>query len=68
MKTLDQALSIIRESKSFEFEDGEHGPTVLVIRNYYSGEALRLDLAYIDEEILEALQVEDYDEEEDYEQ
>lgn len=66
MKTLDQALDIIRGSKRFEFEDGANGSTVLVITGYYTGKTLRLDLANIDEEILDTLQVEPYDEDEDY--
>ena len=68
MKTLNEALDIIRGSKQFDFEYGGNGSTVLVITGYYTGERLRLDLANIDDEILDTLQVEPYrdDEEEDY--
>lgn len=66
MKTLDQALDIIRGGKNFEFEYGENGSTVLVITGYYTGSTLRLDLANIDEDILDTLQVERYNEDEDY--
>lgn len=68
MKTFEQAMNIIQGSKRYEFEDGMFGPTVLVITDYYSGERLSLDLANLDEETLELLQVEDFDEEEVFEQ
>lgn len=69
MKTLDEALTIIRGSKQYEFAYGENGSTVLVITGYYTGERLRLDLGNIDEEILDALQVEKSSwDEEDYEE
>lgn len=62
MKTINEAFEIITGSKRFNFEYGEHGSTVLVISSYYTGEELRLDLGNINEEILEALQVEESNE------
>lgn len=68
MKTLDQALRIIEGSKQFDFVEGQNGCTVLEIINYFTGERLRLDLAYIDDEILDSLQVEETEEvEEEFE-
>lgn len=70
MKSLQEALSIIWGSKQFEFDYGDNGSTVLVITSYYNGDTLRLDLGNIDDEILDALQVEapDYtDDEDEYE-
>lgn len=67
MKSLEEALSIIRGSKLFSFESGENGSTILVITGYRSGKTLKLDLANITNSMLNELQVEDendYDEEE----
>ena len=66
MKTLYEARNIIRNSKRYEFVDGDNGCTVLVITDYYSGEEVRLDLSNIDQDILDALQVEEEDEQEEY--
>lgn len=57
MKTFEEAKYLIESSKRFDFEDGPNGTTILTITNYYSGEKLFLDLAKIDEETLEKLQV-----------
>lgn len=65
MKDLRQALGIISGSKQFNFEYGDNGRTVFVIKSYHTGEELRLDLANITEDILEELQIE-RNNEEDY--
>lgn len=57
MKNLSEALYIIRNSKRFDFEEGPNGTTILTITNYNDGQKLYLDLAKIDEGILEQLQV-----------
>lgn len=54
MKNLQEALRIIRGSKEFSFEG-----SVLVIRGYYTGEVLRLDLGELDEDTLDLLQVDE---------
>lgn len=66
MKTLPEVLSILRGSKQFDFEYGNHGCTVLVITNYYTGEKVRLDLGNITEEMLDELQVELNEENDSY--
>lgn len=58
MKTLEEALRIIDGSKQFSFEYGDNGNTVLVITGYRTGETLRLDLAYLTQDMLDELQVE----------
>ena len=57
MVSLAEALYLIRNSKRFDFEEGPNGMTILAISNYYTGRKVYLDLAKIDEEILEKLQV-----------
>ena len=57
----NEAMRIINGSKEFYFEGTE-----LTIKGYYNGKAIKLDLANLDEEMLEQLQPEDdneYDEE-----
>ena len=57
----NETMKIINGSKEFYFEG-----SVLTIKSYYSGKAVKLDLANLDEEMLEQLQPEDdneYDEE-----
>jgi len=62
MKTLDEALQIVRGSKQFTF----NGST-LEVTGYYTGETLRLDLSKLDEDILNALQVDDdYNEDDEW--
>lgn len=56
---IKEFLKIVNGSKEFRFEG-----SVLEIRSYYGGEAVKLDLARIDEEMLEQLI---YEEEEDFE-
>lgn len=50
----NEAMRIINGSKEFYFEG-----TVLTIKGYYNGKAIKLDLANLDEEMLEQLQPED---------
>ena len=60
-----QFLKIINGSKEFRF----YG-SVLEVKGYYTGETVKLDLARIDEEMLDQLifnDEDDDDEEEDYE-
>lgn len=54
---------ILNGSKQYEFEYGENGMTVLKVSNYYTGESIKLDLYHLDEEMLENIMVEDYEEE-----
>ncbi len=66
MKSLEEASAIIRGSKQFSFESGDNGNTILVITGYCTGETLKLDLANLNEDMLDELQVEyenDYEEE-----
>ena len=54
-------LEIINGSKSFKFEDGEHGSTILVLTNYYSGETIKLDLALLSEKSINKILIVDGD-------
>lgn len=55
-------MRILGGSKRFDFECNENGYScILVVSNYHSGEEVRLDLSKLDNEMLEALQVEDND-------
>lgn len=57
----NEAMRIINGSKEFYFKG-----SVLTIKSYYTGKEIKLDLANLDEEMLEQLQPEDdneYDEE-----
>lgn len=52
-------MRILGGSKHFDFECNENGYScILVVSNYHSGEEVRLDLSKLDNEMLEALQVE----------
>ena len=65
MKNLNEVMLILGVCKRFDFEYNENGYTcILVVSSYHSGEELRLDLSKLDNEMLEALQVEDNDNEE----
>lgn len=68
MKTLKEVLNIINGSKSYEFEYNEVGrSTVLVITDYYTSKSVKLDLSLLNEEMLEALQIdEEIEEGEDF--
>lgn len=46
----DDAMRILRGSKEYAFED-----TVLVVRSYYTGDEIRLDLDNLTDEMLEEL-------------
>lgn len=61
MKTLDEALKILRGSKQFTM----NGST-LEVTGYYTGETLMLDLSRMDEDMLNRLQVDEGDEEEEW--
>lgn len=63
MKNLIETQAIINSSKTFDFEySTESGRnTILEVTDYHTGERVRLDLSRLDEEMLEALQVEDPD-------
>lgn len=64
MKEMDLLKEILAGSKEYSFEYGNNGMTVLKIKGYYTGKTIKLDLSYINEEMLsELLVVED---EEDY--
>lgn len=52
-------LQTVKGSKQYEFEG-----SVLTITNYRTGERVRLDLAKMDEDMLEALTPDDDEEEE----
>lgn len=56
---INEVMRIINGSKEFYFEG-----SVLTIKSYYSGKAVKLDLAKLDEDMLEQLQPDDED---DYE-
>ena len=56
----DRFQSILNNSKEFNFECG----SILVIRDYHTGEAIRLDLSQLDEEAFDSIVVK---EDEDYE-
>lgn len=59
MKNLNEVMRILGGSKHFDFECNENGYScILVVSNYHSGEEVRLDLSKLDNEMLEALQVE----------
>ena len=58
---LYKALKIISGSKRYDFD----GDTILTISDYYTGDAVRLDLSRLTEDILDELIVEDEDEEDD---
>ena len=60
MRTLNEVISIIRGSKSYEF----NGP-ILTITSYYGGESVKLDLSLLNEEILDQLQYEEEDEDDE---
>ena len=65
MKNLNKVMRILGGSKRFDFEYNENGYSgILVVSSYHSGEEVRLDLSKRDDEMLEALQVEDKDNEE----
>ena len=65
MKNLNEVMRILGGSKRFDFEYNENGYSCnLVVSSYHSGEEVRLDLSKLDNEMLEALQVEDNDNEE----
>ena len=65
MKHLNEVMRILGGSKRFDFEYNENGHScILVVSSYESGEEVRLDLSKLDNEMLEALQVEDKDNEE----
>ncbi len=62
---IKEFLKIVNGSKEFGFKG-----SVLTIRGYYTGETVKLNLANIDEEMLEQLiyeEEEEEEEEEDYE-
>lgn len=62
MKNLNKVMRILGGSKRFDFEYNENGYScILVVSSYHSGEEVRLDLSKLDDEMLEALQVEDKD-------
>lgn len=62
MKNLNEVMRILGGSKRFDFECNENSYScILVVSNYHSGEEVRLDLSKLDNEMLEALQVEDND-------
>lgn len=54
---IKEVMRIINGSKEFYFEG-----SVLTIKSYYSGKAVKLDLAKLDDDMLEQLQPEDEDE------
>lgn len=60
MKTISEVMRILGGSKQFEFERNEDGYScVLVITSYYSGEQVKLDLSRLTPDMLDALQVEE---------
>lgn len=65
MKNYDETMSIINGSKQFKFEysDDCGCPTVLVVTDYYTGESVKLDLSRLTPEMLEALQVDNSEDE-----
>ena len=63
MKNLNEVMRILGGSKRFEYNENGYS-CILVVSSYHSGEEVRLDLSKLDNEMLEALQVEDNDNEE----
>ena len=57
----NEAMRIINGSKEFYFEG-----SVLTIKSYYTGKAIKLDLANLDEDMLEQLQPEPEDDGEEW--
>lgn len=57
MATNDDLQRILRRSKEFTFEG-----TVLVIRDYYTGQTVKLDLECVTNEMFEDLVYEDEEE------
>ena len=65
MKNLNEVMRILGGSKRFDFEcKWERIFLYSSSFSYHSGEEVRLDLSKLDNEMLEALQVEDNDNEE----
>lgn len=66
MKNYNEAMAIMKASKTYEFDYSEECgyDTVLEVTDYRTGERVRLDLSRLTEEMLNALQVSDG---EDYE-
>lgn len=60
MIELRTALQIINGSKEYSFKG-----TILTVKNYYTGQAIKLDLGRLTEEILEELQPEPDEEDEE---
>lgn len=53
-------MRILGGSKQFEFERNENGYScVLSVTSYYSGEQVKLDLSRLTPDMLDALQVEE---------
>lgn len=61
MVELRKALQIINGSKEYKFEG-----TILTVKNYYTGQAIELDLGKLTEEILEELQPEPEEEDDEW--
>lgn len=62
MKTIEETMYILAESKLFDFGYNENGQmTVLTVTNYSSGESVSLDLSRLTPAMLDELQVEDSD-------
>lgn len=57
----DKFVSILNRSKEFSFEDG----TILVLRDYHTGEKIKIDLSQLDEEAFEEMLVRDEEDDED---
>lgn len=60
MCPFDKFISIINNSKEFSFEYG----TILVLRDYRTGEKIKIDLANLNEDAFEEMYINEDDEDE----
>lgn len=59
---IEDFKEVLLGSKEFYFEYGDEGSTVLVLKGYYTGKEIKIDLSRINDDMFKELVVEEGEE------